>query len=431
MTLEDCLKDSLPLGEEFEIFNLQSPPRETSPIVFPEAGGNINKKNENIKTVKTQHFVALCHSQKVVFAVEIVVYFTIYLNSSAPTERLLFVSKADTNGYCSVKLNVGRIVRSIIAFILAIDPNHYLQKVKPGVRKLLASDHIIRRTTPVRKALKILSERKLDRYGINSKVHIPEHELYVKYPAATELITQISLFTRAEPQYLFSDSSKNPNKHILSGDKLLLWWLRIIDQVIVESFDDTTKATLQIPGEEKRIIANYLRRTKYKNWTVGDIFSKDPQDIALYRIPLFPDDPKGRFLEHLASDGRIHKVTVSTFWTELQARQEFRLGSTVSVIGVSGRYTGITNVLQPQDIVVTMSKNEFKNLKNYITGEEYDTSEGAEEAYMNIRDILKNNYASQMVKITGNFKSQVNAPQQNTNTINVINTLSIHRKPRA
>ena len=70
------------------------------------------------------------------------------------------------------------------------------------------------------------------------------------------------------------------------------------------------------------------------------------------------------------------QVTVSTFWTELQARQEFRLGSTVSVIGVSGTFEGPVITPPSAEIIIPESKRRFKNLKNYIIGEEYDTVEG-------------------------------------------------------
>ncbi|CAG98369.1 H3 histone acetyltransferase RTT109 [Kluyveromyces lactis] len=430
MSLECYIKDALPFGHEFEIINLQSIPRETSPITFPKREAeDVNGKT--VKTIKTQHFVALCFEEKVVFALEIVVYFSLNSANNGPVERLLFVSKADTNGYCDLRLDIGQITKSIIAYILAISPGHYLRAVKPLIRKALSGAKIIKRSTSVQRALEILSNRPLDSKGITSRVKIPDQDLYVSFPVPTEIVTKVSLFTRAEPQYLFSNSSKNPRKHVLSGDKLLKWWLKIVDQIVVEDFDNKTKATLQIPGEEKRVISNYLRNTAYQNWTVGDIFSESPQDIALYRIPLFPDDPKGRFLDHLISDGRISKVNVLTFWTELQARQEFRLGSTVSVIGVSGKYIGRCNEPERTDIIIPTSKKNFKNLKNYITGEEYDTEEGAEEAYMNIRDIFDMHYSTKMIKVIGNHHKIATTKRPEINTINVINTLSVHRKPKS
>ncbi|CDO94731.1 unnamed protein product [Kluyveromyces dobzhanskii CBS 2104] len=429
MTLEIYLQGSLPIDNEFEIINLQSIPRETSPIVFhrSEAGDKCQRK---VTTIKTQHFITLCYKEKVVFAIEIVVFFTLSSDIGTPAEKLLFVSKADTNGYCDCRLDIGRVTKSIISYVLSISPDHYLNKVKPLKRTISSNVNIIKRSTSVRKALNILGKRRLDSKGRSLKAAISERELYASFPTPLEIVTKISLFTRAEPQYLFSNSSRNAKKHVLTGEKLLKWWLKIIDQVVVESFSDGTMATLQIPGEEKRLISNYLRNTVHRNWSVGDIFSKSPQDIALYKIPLFPDDPKGRFLDQLINDGRIYKVNVFTFWTELQARQEFRLGSTVSVIGVSGKYIGTSNEPRQFDIVVPFSKKRFKNLKNYITGEEYDTEEGAEEAYMNVRDILRTYYSANMVKITGSYIKPTPSSTEIADNANAIHTLNVQRKSK-
>lgn len=52
----------------------------------------------------------------------------------ADAERLIFVSKADTNGYCNTRVSVRDITKIILEFILSIDPNYYLQKVKPAIR---------------------------------------------------------------------------------------------------------------------------------------------------------------------------------------------------------------------------------------------------------------------------------------------------------
>lgn len=433
MGLEECLRGSLPLGSVFDLLHLQSVPRETSPIVHPEPKEVQDDKLENStnsNTIKTQHFFALCNNEKIVYALEVVVYFKI--NSSyKPAEKLIFVSKADTNGYSDVHVNIGKVTKSLLLYLLTIDPEHYLKKVKPLVRPKLNKYQLIRKRTPITKALKILSERKLK--GINSRVSIPEKELFVSFPTPKDICTKISLFTRAEPQYLFSNSSRNPSKHVLTGEKLLKWWIKIIDEVVHECFDKTTIATLQIPGEETRIISNYLKNKLFTNWQVGDIFCKSPDDIALYRIPLFPDDPKGRFLEHLIQDGRIHQVTVSTFWTELQARQEFRLGSTVSVIGVSGTFEGPVITPPSAEIIIPESKRRFKNLKNYIIGEEYDTVEGSEEAYMNICDYLASKTDHAMIHITGTYKHQTSKKETKSSLEkrlphNVINTVSVSKR---
>lgn len=141
---------------------------------------------------------------------------------------------------------------------------------------------------------------------------------------------------------------------------------------------------------------------KYPLWQVGDIFTPNEKSLAVYSIPLFPDDPKARFIHQLAEEDRLLKVSASTFWIELQERQEFKLSVTVSVMGVSG-YTLAAPTLLPSsaDVIVPRSKKQFKAIKKYITGEEYDTEEGAIEAFLNIRDFLMLRLATNLQVLTG------------------------------
>ncbi|AET41557.1 H3 histone acetyltransferase RTT109 Ecym_8275 [Eremothecium cymbalariae DBVPG len=457
MTLRERLAAVLPEGEQFNVVQLQSIPAECLPLTSLQ---NTDKTaSVETKTVNTQHFFTLSHNEKVFYALELIIYIVID-EKNGTAERIVFISKADTNGYCDAKVSIGQVTQSILDYILAIDPKYYLKRVKKMHPDLGGYSDLITPTTTTKRALQILSER--CKNGQYNKSYIKEEDLFLSINCQLPIKTKIALFTRPEPQYLFPDSSKNPKKHILSGDQLLKWWLSIIDTLIVRHFSTAdTKATVQIPGEDKSIIKHYFRNTSFKNWEVGNIMSNNPNDLAINKIPIYPDDPKGRFLEELQEDApkRLEKMKILSFWVELQARQEFRLGVVVSVIGVFGSYISPYSIKNPssEDTVIPRSLKIYNSIKHYITAEDYSTVRGASEAHRNIRDFLKLYYLPQIICIEGSsqenphlitaspnnpnsnnptkttkntIRVKPNHPEKRVPVINNLNNLLVRKKPR-
>lgn len=396
-TLQKLLADCLPQYECFSVLQLQCLPTETHPVVTPKP------KEDSPLTIKTQHFFALFHHDKVVYALELYVYFTLWAEGDRPADRLIFVSKADTSGYCDVKLSFKSITKTLIEYVMSIDPNYYLQKIKPRVRNYEEEQELLtRRTNPI-SALRILSRR--HKVPISGDYQgLPNLYLTTKCPLTYS--TTICLFTRPAPQYLFAESSKNPQKHCLNGVQLLKWWLSILDDILCQHFEAWTNARLQIPGEAAAQIKRHLKNVRYANWQVGDVFGSHPGDLAAYSIPLFPDDPKTRFLRQLVEEGRTNSTDAGTFWTELAERQEFRLSVAVSVMGVKGTTNDSPKHIPFGDeIFMAASKKKFDYIKSYITGEEYDTEGGALEAFANIRDFFSIRLNRSLLIVMGNKMS--------------------------
>ncbi|CAI4598324.1 BAK_1a_G0034620.mRNA.1.CDS.1 [Saccharomyces cerevisiae] len=432
MSLNDFLSSVLPVSEQFEYLSLQSIPLETHAVVTP----NKDDKRVPKSTIKTQHFFSLFHQGKVFFSLEVYVYVTLW--DEADAERLIFVSKADTNGYCNTRVSIRDITKIILEFILSIDPNYYLQKVKPAIRsyKKISPELISAASTPAR-TLRILA-RRLKQSGstVLKEIESPrfQQDLYLSFTCPREILTKICLFTRPASQYLFPDSSKNSKKHILNGEELMKWWGFILDRLLIECFQNDTQAKLRIPGEDPARVRSYLRGMEYPLWQVGDIFTSKENSLAVYNIPLFPDDPKARFIHQLADEDRLLKVSLSSFWIELQERQEFKLSVTSSVMGISG-YSLATPSLFPSsaDVIVPKSRKQFRAIKKYITGEEYDTEEGAIEAFTNIRDFLLLRMATNLQSLTGKREHRERnqpVPASNTNTL-AITMLKPRKKAKA
>lgn len=154
----------------------------------------------------------------------------------------------------------------------------------------------------------------------------------------------VSLFARAQDQYLFPGSVENTNKHVLDDRGLIKWWCRVLDPVVrdyvpekeskslserladsaskslenghmevdagvdIEKGEDTTtaKGYLIIPGFDTHDMLRYIPSsrspTSKPRWVATHpLLRLAPHPTAPPRclIPHFPDDPKSRFLDEL------------------------------------------------------------------------------------------------------------------------------------
>ncbi|KAI9319799.1 histone acetylation protein-domain-containing protein [Dichotomocladium elegans] len=122
----------------------------------------------------------------------------------------------------------------------------------------------------------------------------------------------VHVFARSQPQYLFRNSKKHPDKHILSARDLIRWWRKVISQSVSQS--DVAQDQKQapggfgwwwIPGVED--MSSALRETgdnsssSTRGWTYGQPY--EPAARARDVIPQFQDDTKARVLKSAAEDG--------------------------------------------------------------------------------------------------------------------------------
>ncbi|CCC67118.1 hypothetical protein NCAS_0A05600 [Naumovozyma castellii] len=407
-TLDELLASVLPRGHDFELLHLQDEPAQTHDIVTPMP---TTQERADTLTVKIQHFFTLFHNKKAVFALEIYVYLTL---SSLHNTKLIFVSKADTSGYCDIKLRMGDITKVFLQYLISVDPLHYLRKVKPLRRVNDHDESLIRKGTSVERSLRILAVRvDLSPHPCQNtdKFYITRNDV----GGDTNWVTKICLFTRPADDYLFIGSSKNAKKHKLNGDQLLKWWMKIIDGLVCTDFDpNNVSARLRVPGEDTgRVSRTYLNGdlTQSNNWQVGDIFGGTGNDLAVFHVPLFPDDPKSRFIRHLVQENRIMKTNLKTYWMELQERQEFKLSVIVSVIGVEGHTKKIPDYLpNDREIFICSSRRQFRYIRSYVAGEEYDNEEGTLESYVNVRDYLELRYSKKLLKLSGTREPEIRKP---------------------
>lgn len=303
----------LPIGE-WKLVCVQLAPARIKPV--------IHTNGAKPDSIKVRHFFELLTSDGVpVMAIEIFVYLQIYPNHF---DQYLFVPKCDTVGL--VPVNVGQVIRELLQWVMEYLPaNYIITSAKPkkvaGPTKSTAPENVYR-------IGKLKEKLRRDPKVVEKWYHSPRQPSTSNANAANRMTLppirelRIALFTKSAPLYIFPQLQKNRHKRVATGANLLRWWLRVLDQLTSEQW--TRK--VDIPGAEAAEISKYLKQ----GWTQGHIFGGDELP-AVSTVPLFPDDPKGRFLEHLIVEGR--HPTTAKFYYELGYRQEFRLGDVVGLVG--------------------------------------------------------------------------------------------------
>ena len=202
------------------------------------------------------------------------------------------------------------------------------------------------------------------------------HLIWSKQRVGIKLV--LSLFARAQDQYLFPGSIENDQKHVLDDRGLIRWWCKILDRLLRESSMESSaaptirdgedgyqanqpKGYLKVPGcdlhETKSFLPDGVRRgqQEYQRWAVEDpfrILGKSQNVPERCLIPRFPDDPKARFVIDLddelpenqiqaqesaskiqSSSGKWRSVqSIEEFWEMMAFRQECAAGRLVGFI---------------------------------------------------------------------------------------------------
>lgn len=283
------LADVLPKNKNFNIHHLSTKPSKSDPLYSPPPSERPDR------TFCEKHFLAVAIDQpspnadnKQVFILGVEIF--IFTTSHSTT---IFVSKADSTGYLHL-LGLPSGTPSPIRQVCATFISFLVDKRK-------------------RKDVQVV----------------------------------VSLFARAQSQYLFPGSVKNKGKHVLDDRGLVKWWCRVLDPLL----EDKTNGYLVVPGLEAHETRAFVPRGSTR-WTQGHPL----QRISHYAkefdwvpprclIPSFPDDPKSRFRDELDEEatktgpfrttGSWNSVkTLDMFWEMMAFRQECSSGRLTGFIWV-------------------------------------------------------------------------------------------------
>ncbi|KAM0723706.1 hypothetical protein Q7P37_000694 [Cladosporium fusiforme] len=259
--LKDAFNTFLPKDFQCRIRYTHTPPKPSEPLFSPCPGMPPEK------TRLASHFLTVSvplsndasgstsDSHVLVFAMEVLIY-------SSKGLVTMFVSKADSTGY--------------------------LPQRRPSPIKSIATTFMWWLSTQQRQLTKSMG---------------------------TKLV--ISLFARAQSQYLFPGSADHGKKHVLDDRQLIRWWARVLDPLfpIQKTASDSSELGLQgyltVPGyhgvETKSFFPSKPGSTeKSHNWTSGNPLTELAEARGLPEtaptrcvLPRFPDDPKARFMQDL------------------------------------------------------------------------------------------------------------------------------------
>lgn len=320
--LADLVAKLLPTGVEITVRHVSSIPTPCEAL-FAAAPGQVPEP-----TFCENHFLSISIDSKdqdetIIFGMEVMVYNTAHLTT-------IFVSKADSTGFLHLlklprKVSVLRLVSNTFLSFLA------QTRQRPGVRLV------------------------------------------------------VSLFARAQNQYLFPGSIENAEKHVLDDRGLIKWWCRALDPILREhepesslqemkALDQTVEAAkasatayLIVPSCDRFETRNFFPVTAKTDahdrprWINGYPLKQlyhDPSAPPRCLIPRFPDDPKTRFLIDLDDElpeqkddqpispnaGRWRSVkSLDQFWEMMSFRQECSAGRLVGFLWLVINPPGLMN----------------------------------------------------------------------------------------
>ncbi|XWW97727.1 hypothetical protein V2A60_005714 [Cordyceps javanica] len=307
------LEPVLPKGYQFGIFHISTPPTKSAALYsappnerpdrtfceshFLAVSIKVADKDEKDAPEKEERVEEKKQTDVLIFGVEVLIYSTLYTTT-------LFVSKADSTGYLT---------------LLA------LPKGTPS---------------PIREVCGAFLSHLVEQRRRKDKQFV------------------VSLFARAQSQYLFPGSVENSGKHILDDRGLVKWWCRVLSPLLETPPQSSlpswgsVRGYLVVPGLEEYETRAFLPRAVAQSWSLTHPLERISHYTKEFDwvpprclIPRYPDDPKSRFRDELdeeaAQSGGMRKEgawqsvkTLDVFWEMMAFRQECSSGRMTGFIWV-------------------------------------------------------------------------------------------------
>lgn len=358
--LWELLAQELPAGVKITVRHVTSTPTPCAALFAAPPG------EEPEDTFCANHFLSVSiHKgdrsdrgpEIIVFGIEVLVYSTAHLTT-------LFVSKADSTGYLHLlqtasKVSLLRLISN--TFLSFLVRTHQ----RPGVR------------------------------------------------------LNLSLFARAQNQYLFPGSIHNTGKHVLDDRGLIKWWCRVADPILreyepesgslekglldraMESTKSSATAFLIVPGCDKLETRSFFppaakndlkERPRWVNSYPVRQLCDNPEAPPRCLVPRLPDDPKTRFLIDLddelpepteAKEGDQKKLgqwksvrSLEQFWEMMSFRQECSAGRLVGFLWLVINPSGLENSVQMASSRAVIGDAGKASTDPQSTHDEHDSGRG-------------------------------------------------------
>jgi regulator of Ty1 transposition protein 109 len=346
--LKDAFDAFLPEGFNCQVRYTHSPPKPCEPLFSPCPG------MQPEKTRLASHFLTV--------SVPVPVQAKSAGNGNANSQRQVLVFAMEVLVYSSQGL--------VTMFVSKADSTGHLPPRRPSPIKSIATTFMWWLATQQRRLTK---------------------------SAGTKIV--ISLFARAQSQYLFPGSADHGKKHVLDDRQLIRWWARVLDPLFSanKTSDSTQDLDLQgymtVPGyhgiETKSFFPSKPNSSeKSRNWLPGNPLielaeARGIPETAPTRclLPRFPDDPKARFMQDLDDEvglvedagslalaspskqknGRWKSINdLERFWEAMEFRQECSSGRVVGFLWLVVRSPPGSSQENPSDFARESSPSKKK-----------------------------------------------------------------------
>ncbi|KAK4501800.1 hypothetical protein PRZ48_007609 [Zasmidium cellare] len=314
-SLKDELAAALPAGFTSKIRYIRSPSKACEPLFSALPG------QESEKTRLASHFLAVSVNPASLS------HLNVGTSGDAGTDVISFAIEALV--YSTRRLTT--------IFVSKVDSTPFTPRIKPSPTK-----------TTVTTFLRWLAEQERRKH--------PKRKVV------------ISLFARAQAQYLFPGSSDDKTKHVLDDRQLIKWWARVLDPIIPsngpnDGAEVQHQAYLTVPGYANTELRSFMPpgstpTAAQPRWLPGNPLlelarARGIPEHAPPRclLPRFPDDPKARFMQDLDEEIGINQDSQATvsptkkrsgrwnsvrdldrFWEAMEFRQECSSGRVVGFL---------------------------------------------------------------------------------------------------
>ena len=118
---------------------------------------------------------------------------------------------------------------------------------------------------------------------------------------------------------------------------------------------------MYIPGVDARKICSYFPEGEEWECKPPGFTTEEASRTVLARevVPVFPDDPKARFLGDLDDDDQLPVMTLDRFWAMMEHRQECSSGHLVGFISIS---RPVREVLDGSGEGIVLLEEEFNEV---------------------------------------------------------------------
>ncbi|KAK9728191.1 hypothetical protein K7432_001246 [Basidiobolus ranarum] len=193
----------------------------------------------------------------------------------------------------------------------------------------------------------------------------------------------LHVFARAQPQYLFAESAKNPKKQILNDKELIQWWKKSLHTIsTLDSEHSKLKGYWYVPGLEDIMqkSMNPVEDNNRLSWKWG--WPYNDKDKAQHVIPQFPDDAKSRLL----AKEDMENITVWEFFELLSISEECGSGRRAGffVLHLSSSKSNEAT----QDTCEMMSNEQFRDIEEQLFYLDFSTYEECVESTTRLSDML-------------------------------------------